>query len=218
VKKPTISVVAPYVVVLGAWLAAAGCSSTGAPSGEQSTEKLTRTVADAQGGVDAALVALLELVQAPGDMVMPRYDSFAKSIASLEGRAKAVRTEANAVKAQGDGYFDGWKPGARNGGSEGASKDDSVSAENRRAELCKACADVRDQMVLASDALDSFLASLNAVKSQMAFDLTVKGVEGAAPLTREAQESGAEAKSRIEAAMRQVDSVRGMLAGRAGEP
>jgi hypothetical protein len=109
-----------------------------------------------------------------------------------------VRKRADEMKSKGDEFFKDWE----------APK--SMTPE-RRAQLTDAYAKIKGDMALAKDEFTPFLASLKDISSYLKADPSVTGINSMTSLEKKAKDSGAQVKSRIDAVLVQVNSVRGML-------
>ena len=81
----------------------------------------------------------------------------------------------------------------------------------RRAELTAAYAKIKEDMAPAKEEFTPFLASLKDIESYLKVDPSMKGINSMADLVKKAKDNGAQVKSRIDAVLVQVNSVRGML-------
>jgi outer membrane murein-binding lipoprotein Lpp len=155
-------------------------------------------VAKVKDSIDNSIKALETVVGSqPGD-INANVDAYSKSVNALDGQAKVVRTRAEEMKSQGDEFFKEWEPPK------------SVSKE-RRAELTASYAKIKTDMTAAKDEFVPFLASLKDIQGYLKVDPSVKGINSMSELVKKAKDTGAQVKSRIDAVLTQVNSVRGML-------
>ena len=187
-------------VVAAALAVATGCSSGPDAKGTvDSMGNLGIEVAKVKDSIDGTIGALETVAGTQAADLKSNSEAFTQSVTALDAQSKVVRGHAEAMKAKGDEFFK-----AREGSA-------NVSPE-RRAELATSYAKIKADMALAKEQFAPFLASLKDIDSYLRLDPSVKGVESMATLVAKAKDTGAQVKSRIDAVLVQVNSVRGMLA------
>jgi hypothetical protein len=182
-----------------------GCSST--PTAKATVDSMSafgNETAKVKDSIDSAINALETLVGTQASDIKANFDAYSKAVAALDEQAKVVRTNAMKMQANGDAYFKAWET------SKNVNPD-------RRAELTAAYAKIKEDMALAKDGFVPFLASLKDIESYLSLDLSIKGVNSMTGLVKKAKDNGAEVKSRIDAALLQLNSVRGMLSTSPGK-
>ena len=196
-------------VAIGAAVAAAlavssGCSSSpDAKSTVDSMSAFGNETAKAKDSIDNTIKALETLVGTQASDVKANFDAYAKSVTALDEQAQVVRANAEKMRANGDAFFKEW---------EGST---SVSPE-RRADLSAAYSRIAEDMAVAKEAFTPFLASLKDIQSYVGLDLSAKGIDSVTPLVKKAKDTGTDVKSRIDAVLVQLNSVRGMLSTTSG--
>jgi hypothetical protein len=187
----------------------AACSS--APDASATVDSMGSfgvATAKAKDSIDDTIKALETLVAtAPADL-KARLESYSKCLAALDEQAKVVRGHADEMKASGDAFFKEWESGA----SEASA---SVNPE-RRTQLSASYSRIKDDMTLARDEFTPFLASLKDIESYLTLDPSQQGINSMVNLVKTAKANGAKVKSRIDAVLMQMNSVRGMLSTRSG--
>jgi Protein of unknown function (DUF2959) len=188
-----------WIVAAGVFALPTGCaSSPDAKSTVGSMSTFGVETAKVKDSIDGSVKSLEVVVGSqPGD-IKSNFDAYAKSVKALDRQAKVVRERANEMKVMGDEFFKGWEPPA------------SVSPE-RRAELTASYAKIKEDMTLAKEDFAPFLNSLKDIESYLRLDLSLKGIHSTADLVKKAKDDGARVKSRIDAVLSQLNSVRGML-------
>jgi hypothetical protein len=188
-----------WIVAAGAFAVSTGCaSSPDAKSTVVSMSTFGVETAKVKDSIDGSVKSLEVVVGSqPGDIKV-NFDAYAKSVKALDRQAKVVRERANEMKVMGDEFFKEWEAPA------------SVSPE-RRAELTASYAKIKEDMTLAKEEFTPFLASLKDIESYLRLDLSLKGIHSTAELVKKAKDDGARVKSRIDAVLTQLNSVRGML-------
>lgn len=187
------------VLACGSFAAFSGCASS--PDAESTVESMGSfgvEVAKIKDSIDGTIKTLEAVMGTqPGDL-HKNFDAYSKAVKSLDKQADHVRHLANEMKVKGDEFFKDWE------GSEHVSPD-------RRTQLAGAYGKIKQDMAAAKDEFAPFLASAKDLESYLELDLSLKGVNAAGDLVQKAKDSGARVKSRIDAVLTQVNSVRGML-------
>jgi hypothetical protein len=190
-----------FCLVAAALAGPTGCSS--GPDAKATVDSMGTfglETAKAKDSIDGTLKALEALVATQASDIKVPFDAYTKSLTTLDEQAKVVRKHAGEMKASGDLFFKKWETDASA----------SVSQE-RHAELSASYARIKEDMALAGDTFTPFLKSLKDIESYLKLDLSLKGINNVADLVKKANDDGAQVKTRIEAVIAQVNSVRGML-------
>ena len=190
-----------FCLVAAALAISTGCSS--GPDVKATADSMGTfgiETAKAKDSIDGTLKALEALVGTQASDIKVPFDAYTKSLTALDEQANVVRKHAGEMKAAGDLFFKKWEADATA----------TVSPE-RRAELSASYTRIKEDMAQAGDTFTPFLASLKDIQSYLKLDLSLKGINDMADLVKKANDDGAQVKSRIEAVIVQVNSVRGML-------
>ena len=186
------------VVVAGAFAVTPGCAS--GPDAKDTVDSMGsfgQQVAKVKDSIDNAVKALETVVGSQPSDINANVAAYSKAVAALDKQSKVVRDRAVEMKSRGDAFFKDWE-------------DESVSPE-RRAELTASYAKIKTDMAAAKEGFVPFLAALKDVQSYLKVDPSSTGINSMTELVKKAKESGTEVKSRIDAVLVQVNSVRGML-------
>lgn len=176
-----------------------GCkSSPDAKATVNSMSTFGVEIATVKDSIDGTVKALEAVVGTQPSDLKANFDAYAKSVTALDQQANVVREHAAKMKALGDEFFKEWEAEA------------SVSPA-RRTELTASYAKIKEDMALAKEEFTPFLKSLNDIESYLRLDLTLTGIHSIAGLVKQAQDTGARVKSRIDAVLVQLNSVRGMI-------
>jgi len=196
---------------LAALALVSGCSSTAperAAMAVDSIDGLVSEMKNVQGGVDQALAALDALVSKPSDDLKGQFDAYTQSVAALDQHAKAVGDRAEAMKARGQEYFKGWEET-----SASLSSDEMRQySEERRAKLNAAYSDIQEKTSEAKEEFAPFITSLKDVQSYLSLDLTTTGLQSVGDLAKKAKSQGADLKESIDSVVKDLETVRGLLA------
>jgi hypothetical protein len=186
------------VVLAGAFAVSPGCSSS--PDAKETVDSMGDfglEVAKVKDSIDNTTRALETVAGSqPGD-INANVEAYSKSVVALDKQAKVVRSRAEEMRSKGDEFFKEWEP-------------ENVSAD-RRVQLTSAYAKIKQDMTVAKEEFTPFLAALKDVEGYLKVDPSVKGINSVGELVQKANDIGARVKSRIDAVLAQVNSVRGMV-------
>ena len=185
--------------VLAAAFAVSGCSS--GPDAAGTVDSMTAfglEIAKAKDSIDNTVAALRAVVASQPDVINANVAAYAKTVSALDAHAKVVRGRAEEMTAKGDLFFQDWEALANVG-------------PERRAGLTASYAKIKADMTAAREEFTPFLASLKDIDSYLKVDPSPTGISTMAELVRQARVTGASVKTRIDAVLVQVNSVRGML-------
>ena len=186
---------------------ATGCSS--GPDVDTTVDRMSvfgTETAKANDCIDGTIRALEALVATQGSDLKVPFDAYSKSLTALDQQASLVRTRADEMKATGDEFFAQWE----------ADANATVSPE-RRAELSASYAGIKEDMANAGPAFTPFLASLKDIHNYLKLDLSVTGINAMGELVKKASSDGARVKSRIQAVLVRLNTVRGLLSTKSAE-
>lgn len=195
---PFLSSVAVCIVVSGGLAVSSGCaSSPDAEATVTSMDKFGVEMATVKDSIDDALKSLETLAGSQAGDIAGNFDAYQKSLVALDKQAKVVRGRAEEMKAMGDQFFQEWEP-------------ENMSPE-RRTDLTASFTKIKADMAQAKELSTPFLSSLKDIESYLKLDLSPTGISSTGDLVKKAKDNGAQVKSRIDAVLVQVNSVRGML-------
>lgn len=186
------------VVAAGAFTVFSGCASS--PDAEATVASMNTfgvELAKVKDSIDDAVKALEAVVGTEASDIRVNFDAYTKSVAALDRQAQVVRKRAEEMRTMGDEFFKEWEP-------------ENVSPE-RRTELTASYASIQEDTTLAKEQFTPFLQALKDIESYLALDLSLTGIKSMGELTKKAKDNGAKVKTSIDAALVQVNSVRGML-------
>lgn len=195
-----------FVRSISIWIAAAGaftvpCGCSSSPEASETVESMNTfglQVAKVKDSVDATLKALDDVVGTDASQIRSSFEAYSKSVAALDKQAKVVRERAEEMHTMGDEFFEEWET------------PENMTPE-RRAQLNGSYAKIKEDMTLARDQFTPFLQSLKDIESYLKLDLSPTGISSVGELVKKAKADGGRVKSSIDAALVQVNSVRGMI-------
>lgn len=187
------------LVAAGLFAVSPGCASS--PDAKTTVDSMSTfgvELAKVKDSIDGTVRALEAVVATQPSDLKSNFDGYSKSVKALDKQANVVRSRADEMKEQGNEFFKEWE------GSESVSPD-------RRAELNASYAKIKEEMTLAKEGFTPFLKSLKDIESYLKLDLSLKGVHSTSDLVKKAKEDGAQVKSRIDAVLVRLNTVRGVL-------
>ncbi len=194
---------AACIVVAGAFAVSPGCASNAdARATVDNMGTFGVDIAKVKTSIDGTVKALEAVVATQPSDIKANFDAYASSVKALDKQANVVRKRADEMKATGDEFFKEWEAPA------------SVSPE-RRADLTASYAKIKEDMAQAKEEFTPLLKSMKDIESYLKLDLSLKGVNSMADLVTKAKANSAQVKSRIDAVLLQLNSVRGMLSTKA---
>ncbi len=116
--------------------------------------------------------------------------------------AKLVKANAEKMMANGDLFFKDWE------GSE-------TITPQRRAELSASYAKIKANMTAAKESFVPFMASLKDIQGYVHLDPTLKGINSMSGLVQKARDNSATVNSQLDAVLKDLNSVRGMVSTKA---
>jgi outer membrane murein-binding lipoprotein Lpp len=191
--------IAMCVVAAGAFAVSSGCASS--PDAKETVSSMGAfglEVAKVKDSIDGSLMALEKVVASQPAEINANVTAYSKAVDTLNGQAQVVKKRATEMKEKGDEFFKEWEP------------PENVSKE-RKAELTTSFAKIKTDMTAAKDEFVPFLASLKDIQGYLKVDPSTKGITSMSELVKKAKDTGAQVKTRIDAVLNQVNSVRGMM-------
>ena len=203
-RKPSICSLAFRLAAVAALALSYGCASSG-PNAKDTVESMSafgNETAKAKDAINQAVKSLETLTSSPAADIRMNFDAYSGAVAALDDQAKLVKANADKMQANGDLFFKNWE------GSETVTPD-------RRAELSAGYARIKDDMAAAKDSFVPFMASLKDIQSYVNLDQTLKGINSMSGLAQKARDNSVTVNSQLDAVLKDLNSVRGMLSTKA---
>jgi hypothetical protein len=153
--------------------------------------------------IERAVEALRDLTTKPQQDLKPQYEKFTYELAALQRVEDDATSQRNATDAGITAYFDKWD--ARIKSLETAEM--RRLGEARREEGVQSFKELRARVDSLRSAYQPFAKDLRDVKSYLAADLTMDGLEGIRPVTTRALEVEEVVLERLNAVITQIDSL-----------
>lgn len=206
--KPSIQSVA--YIFTGLALAVAGmtgCSSTGI----QRSEKATTTMQAVDNDItlvltqlDATGASLDELTKPGQSDVKKAFVSCTDDISKIEKMERRFAVHADEMKARGKDYFDEW----RKEGNDFKNPQVRELSEKRRAELGEIYDRIAEQSVGVKQPFKAYVSDVKDIQAYLSNDLTSKGVDAIAPISRKAVDDGSTLKSALRSLKTAIERAR----------
>jgi len=195
--KPSIQSLASFCTGLVAcFIGMTGCSSTGI----QRSEKATTTMQTIDNDIKQVVVQLdatgasLDDLMRPGQSdVKKTFASCTGNIAKIEAMEKRFAIHADEMKDRGKDYFDEWQKE----GSKYNNQQIRELSEQRRAQLGEIYAKIAENSVGVKGPFKAYVSDVKEIQLYVSNDLTSKGIESIAPITRKAVDDGEKLKGAI---------------------
>lgn len=195
----SLTSVAFRVMIVAAVALSFGCSSS--PTAKDTAASMSafgNEIARAKDSLDSATKSLEKLTASQASDIQGNLDSYTRSIQALDAEASTVKGLADKMKADGDKFFKDWR------GAEHITPD-------RRNELSASYARVKESMATAKESFAPLLASFKDVQGYVSLDPTLAGIQSMSPMVQKAKDNSTRVKSQLDALLKELNGVRGML-------
>jgi ribonuclease HI len=181
--KKIISLVS--IIAFGGFIA--GCASTGyekAGTTSNTLRQAAQSIDNARAPIDAVLASLSELVNFPAPNITKQFQKYDAAVNTLDAQAAEVRTNATAMQEQGAAYLQKW--------SEELAKIQNDDIQNRSMDRRNATTarfkEVKASYVETNAQFALFMSDLKDIRTLLATDLTVGGLDSIKGLSAKANE------------------------------
>jgi len=195
--KPSIqSVACIFTGLVVAVVAMAGCSSTGIQRSEKASTTMQTMDNDIRlvlNQLDATGASLDELTKPGQSDVKKAFVSCTDDISKIEKMEKRFAVHADEMKARGKDYFDEW----RKEGDNFKNPQIRELSEKRRAALGEIYDRIAEQSIGVKQPFKAYVSDVKDIQVYLSNDLTSKGVDAIAPISRKAVDDGTILKSAL---------------------
>jgi len=174
----------------------AGCSSTGI----QRSEKATTTMQTMDNDIKAIVTQLDATGASLDELMRPGQSDFKKAFASctdniakIETMEKRFAIHADEMKDRGKDYFDEWQQE----GNKYNNQQIRELSEKRRVELGEVYGKIAENSIAVKQPFKAYVSDVKEIQSYLSNDLTSKGIEAIAPISRKVVEDGDKLKLAI---------------------
>jgi hypothetical protein len=185
----------------------AGCASTGMERSTAATTTMKTVDADIQALVtqlDATGASLQDVIRPGQGDVKAAFNSYSGNVKKMEAMEKRFSTHADEMKLRGKDYFTEWK-------KEGdAYKNPQIQAlsDQRRMQLGDVYGRIAENSTGVKDAFRTYVSDAKEVQTFLSTDLTSKGIESIAPVSRKVVDDGDQLKYAIKNIQNAIEDAR----------
>lgn len=195
-KATTPIIAGRYPLLLALFILLAGCASTGMERSNDATTTMQTVENDIRlivTGLDATGRSLDNLVSPGQPDVKKAFDAFAGNVGKIEKMEKSFSAHADEMQARGKDYFAEWK---KEGTAYSNPEIQSLS-DQRRTELGAIYGRIAENSVGVKNAFKMYVSDVQEIRTYLSTDLTSKGIDAIADVSRRVVRDGADLKSAI---------------------
>ncbi len=188
-----------------------GCASTGI----QRSEKATSTMQAMDDEIKLVVVHLeatgasLDELMKPGQSdVKKAFELYSDNVSKIEKLEKDFAKHAKEMKDRGAEYFDEWKTE----GDKYENPEIQALSEQRRAELGEIYGKIAENSIGMNEAFKAYVSDVKEIQTYLSNDLTSKGIESIAPISRKAVTDGNRLKYEIKKLQTSIEEARKEMA------
>jgi len=209
-KQTNQSVVYVFTLFIIVVLMIAGCNSNGSNSMERS-DKASTTMQTMDDDIKLVIVqleatgaSLAELTKSGQSDVKKAFELYSDNVTKIEKLEKDFAKHAEEMKVRGADYFDEWQKE----GDKYENPQIQALSEQRRAELGVIYGRIAENSIGMDEAFKAYVSDVKEIQSFLSNDLTAKGVESIAPISRKAVTEGNRLKNEIKKLQTSIETAR----------
>ena len=167
----------------------AGCASTGMQRSENATTTMTTMDSTLQlvaRQLDATKMSLAEVVDPDNRDLQNSFQLFSANVLQITEMEKDFSKHADEMNARGKDYFEEWQ---KEGNKYENPRIQKLS-EERQAEIGDIYSEIAKNSVGVKESLNGYVSDIKEIQIYLSSDLTPKGVEAIAPVTRKVGNKG----------------------------
>jgi hypothetical protein len=185
----------------------AGCASsrgynqadeTGATIGTVRTD-----VANIKTAIDGSLKSLDEVVAAASTDPRKPYETFAKSVDTVEAAGNTAKKDADKMRTRAASYFSQWDAQMESVKNEDVKK----LSQERKAKLQESFNSIKDATEDVKQSFPGFLSDLKDLRTALGSDLTAQGIDAAKGVIEKTKTSGAQVQQDLDKLITEMNSV-----------
>jgi predicted nucleic acid-binding Zn-ribbon protein len=194
------------LLVAGAASLMTGCQTPGYKIADRTGEGIAEfrnEILNGKQAIDETVAALDEVAATAATDPRKSFERYSKAVSNLESTANKIRKRSQDMQAQGKAYFDQW------GKQLAQVKNPEIQAlaQERKAKLEEAFNGIRTVAEPLKAQFDPWMSDLKDLRTYLANDLTVNGVDSAKSLFKKAQVNGKEVQKSMEALVAELNSI-----------
>jgi hypothetical protein len=173
-----------------------GCASTGIQRSEKATttmQTMDKDIKQVVVQLDATGASLDELMRPGQSDVKKAFVSCTNNISKIEKMEQHFAIHADEMKDRGKDYFDEWQKE----GNKYNNQQIRELSEKRRVELGEIYGKIAENSIRVKGPFKAYVSDVKEIQSYLSNDLTSKGVEAIAPISKKAVDDGEKLKLAI---------------------
>lgn len=166
-----------------------GCASTGMDRSEDASSSMQKVETDIKNIVvqlDATGASLDRLVMRGQTDVKPAFETFSANVAKIKKMESSFSDDADRMQARGKDYFEEWKKE----GDTYKNPEIQQRSEQRRMELGMIYGRIAENSIGVKTAFKTYVSDVQEIQKYLSTDLTSKGIEAIAPLSKRVVSDG----------------------------
>lgn len=203
-KKISAILIASSLIIL---ISIIGCSSTGMQRSQQTSttmETMDKDIKIVIGDLDATGASLEALMRPNQQEIKKTYDSFKENVTKIEKKESDFIKHSEEMKKRGKDYFAEWE---KEGNTYKNAQIQELS-EQRREELSIIYGQIAQNSVGVTEAFKTYLSDMREIQIYLSNDLTTKGVEAIAPISKRIVSEGDNLKYSLTNLQKAIDKAR----------
>lgn len=184
-----------------------GCSSTGMErSKEASTtmQTMDNDIKSVMSHLDVVGLSLEEMIKADQQEVKKAFDTYTENVSKMESLEKQFVKHADEMKSRGIEYFEEWQKD----GNEYKNPRIQKLSEQRRNELGEIYGRIAENSIGVKEAFRAYVSDIKEIQIYLSNDLTSKGIEAIAPISRKVVRDGDQFSNSIKYLQTAIDRAR----------
>lgn len=206
-KRTTQSVACLFTMLIVAVIGLAGCDSTGRERSKNATTTMQTMESDIKLvalQLDATGASLGELMRPGQSDVKKAFNSYTDNISRIEKMEKDFARHADEMKARGKDYFEEWQKE----GNKYKNLQIQELSEQRRTELGEIYGRIAENSIGVREAFKAYVSDSKEIQNYLSNDLTSKGIEAIAPISRKVVSNGENLRSAIKNVQTAIERAR----------
>jgi len=206
-KSTNQSVAFVFTLLMAVVIGIAGCSSTGIQRSEKATTTMETMDNDTKlvaVQLDATGASLDELTSPGQSDVKKAFVSCTDNISKIEKLEQRFAIHADEMKARGAEYFQEWQKE----GTKYNNPQIRELSEQRRIELAEIYGKIAETSIAVKQPFKAYVSDVKEIQLYLSNDLTSKGIEAIAPISRKAVDDGDKLKAAIRSLQTAIERAR----------
>jgi len=206
-KPTTQSVTCILIMLMVAAIGLAGCDSTGT----QRSKAASTTMQTVENDINLVAVQLdvtgasLDELMRPGQSdVKKAFNSYTDNISKIEKMEKDFAKHADEMKARGNDYFEEWQKE----GDKYKNQQIQELSDQRRSELGRIYGRIAENSIGVEEAFKAYVSDSKEIQNYLSNDLTSKGIEAIAAISKRVVENGEHLRSAIKNVQTAIETAR----------